>query len=69
MLEEEGYQNLIKDYQIKSTRNRLSWELWPEDKQHFADYVFASPEINVVEFSVPDIEVSDHLPMIVSFTV
>jgi len=64
IFEESGYKNLIKDFSIKTTRNRLSWEKYPGNKQYFSDYVFISPEIKVKSFSVPENENSDHLPMI-----
>ena len=65
MFEENGYKNLIKDFNIPTTRNRLTWEKYPEEgKQYFADYVFVSPDVPIKEFSVPNIEISDHLPMI-----
>lgn len=70
ILEKTGYRNLIKDFNIKETRNRLSWEQFPnEEKQHFADYVFVSREVKVISFEVPRIEVSDHLPLILEFEV
>ena len=64
MFGEEGYQDLIKDFGVRTTRNRLARERYPERKQDFADYVFVR-DIDVVDFSVPQIEISDHLPMIV----
>ena len=33
------------------------------------DYVFVSPEVKVIDFSVPNIEISDHLPLILDFEV
>ncbi len=64
-----GYQNLIKNYAIATTRNRLAWEKWPDNKQPFADYTFVSPNLTVTGFSVPDMEVSDHLPMIIDVAI
>ena len=64
MLTENGYRDLIKDFKIRTTRNRLAWEMYPESKQYFSDYVFASPEVKVKEFTVPENEISDHLPLI-----
>ena len=70
MFEEAGYRNLIKDFKIKRTRNRLTWEQFPnEEKQYFADYVFVSPEVKVKKFKVPHIETSDHLPLILEFEI
>jgi endonuclease/exonuclease/phosphatase family metal-dependent hydrolase len=64
MFEENGYRSLIKEFRIRTTRNRLSWELYPENKQYFSDYIFVSPDVNVREFSVPTNEISDHLPLV-----
>jgi len=71
IFEERGYWNLVKDFGVKSTRNRLVWDDLKkgEEKQYFADYVFVSPEVKVGSFSVPDIEISDHLPLILDFEV
>lgn len=67
MFEELGYHNLIKDYRIPTTRNELAWARYPDNKQLFADYVFASNLVKVNQFTVPDILISDHLPMIIDF--
>ena len=64
-----GYQNLIKNYAIATTRNRLAWEKWPDNKQPFADYTFVSPNLTVTDFKVSNLEVSDHLPMIIDVAV
>ena len=73
MFEGAGYKNLIKDFGIKTTRNRLSWEEFRKQpnfvKQYFADYVFVSPGVKVKSFEVPHLEVSDHLPLILDFEV
>lgn len=71
LFEDAGYRNLIKDFEITTTRNRLAWEGLKkgEEKQYFADYVFVSSEVKVNSFEVPDIEISDHLPMILDFEV
>jgi len=62
--EKFGYRDLIREYAIPTTRNHLSWDLYPNTPYLFSDYVFLSPEIGVKSFSVPNVEVSDHLPMI-----
>ncbi|MBP9818105.1 hypothetical protein KBC75_05175 [Candidatus Shapirobacteria bacterium] len=64
LFEEAGYRNLIKEYEIETTRNRLAWERYPDHIQKYADFVFVSPEVKVKSFEVLDIEVSDHLPMV-----
>ena len=60
-----GYRDLVKEYQIATTRNRLAWEKWPNNMQLYADYTFVSPGVTVPDFRVPAIEVSDHLSMII----
>ena len=70
MFERAGYRNLIKDFDIKETRNKLSWQQFPDkEKQHFADYCFVSPGVEVVNFKVPKNEISDHLPLILDFEI
>jgi hypothetical protein len=63
MLEDFGLRNLIKEYNIPSTRTSFYAEekrkKWPH-----ADYVFVSPGIKVKSFEVDtDSLVSDHAPM------
>lgn len=55
--------NLIKEYNIQTTRNKL----FPGNEK-FADYTFVSKGIKVSNFAVPNIEISDHLPMILEFS-
>lgn len=68
MFEDAGYQDLIKKYKIITTRNRLAWQKHPETPQYYADYVFATKDIEVGSFIVPINEASDHLPLIVTIT-
>lgn len=69
--EERGFSNLIKEFAISSTRGSLFRKLHPEYAdmpggfQEFADYTFVSSGIEVKKFEVPDVPVSDHLPMVV----
>lgn len=65
MFEQEGYIDLIKKYEIKTTRNRLAWEMYPGHEMLFSDYVFVSPDVKIKKFAVPQNEISDHLPLIV----
>lgn len=64
MFEDSGYRNLIKEYKIETTRNRLAWDLYPNNKQSWADYLFVSPDVKVKSFEVPQNKVSDHLPLV-----
>lgn len=64
MFADAGFRHLIKDFDIKTTRNRLAWEKWPDSPQYHADYIFTSSDIQVKDFQVPNIEISDHLPLL-----
>lgn len=74
MFERAGFYNLIKDYDIQTTRGAHHRVLHPEfgispmTFQEFADFTFVSSGVSVQAFSVPDIPVSDHLPMILSYS-
>lgn len=62
---EKGMRNLIKEFDIKTTR---SIKHYPKiDRMPFADYTLVSPEIEIMRFSVPQTDISDHLPMILEF--
>lgn len=68
MIERAGMRNLVKEYGITTTRTMLSYGQYPEsDRQYFADYAFVSTGVQVKDFTVPQIEVSDHLPLILEF--
>jgi endonuclease/exonuclease/phosphatase family metal-dependent hydrolase len=57
------YHDLINEYGITNTRNRYVWERYPDTKQYYSDYVFLSPAVRCLKFTVPNNEVSDHLPL------
>jgi endonuclease/exonuclease/phosphatase family metal-dependent hydrolase len=63
MFEENGYIDHIKENNIPTTRNRHSWDRYP-NKQYYADYAFTSPEVKVNHFEVIENEASDHLPLV-----
>ncbi len=73
IFEEVGYKNLITAHNIATTRGSLIKQLHPEygippnEFQEFADYMFVTPNIRVAAFDVPDLPVSDHLPLILEF--
>lgn len=74
MFETAGYRNLIKEFNIKSTRNKYCWDQFPEQvakfgRQYFADYCFVSKGVTVLGFEVPNAEVSDHEPQILEFEI
>ena len=60
--------NLIKKYNISMTRSKRSPYFGKAGFQKFADYAFVSSEVVIKDFRVPQIEVSDHLPMILDFS-
>lgn len=55
--------NLIKDFDITSTRS----ELYKRGNSQYADYTFISPEIIVKDFKVLQDVISDHLPLYLEF--
>ena len=68
MITAAGMQNLIKESKITSTRNEFAYGLYPEaGRQYFADYAFVSPDVRVIDFHVPYLLVSDHLPLMLEF--
>ncbi len=60
---ESNLRNLIKEYHIPTTRSKH----YNKTDDKFADYTFASPDVKVLSFTVPDVDISDHLPMILEF--
>jgi endonuclease/exonuclease/phosphatase family metal-dependent hydrolase len=62
ILEGEDMNNLIKSFNITDTRESLY-----KKEPKFADYVLVSKDINILEFNVLEVVVSDHLPMILVF--
>jgi endonuclease/exonuclease/phosphatase (EEP) superfamily protein YafD len=63
---EVGYRNLVIELGIPTTRSRLNpFRGTPQEQRH-ADYAFVSPALTVLDFQVPDIEVSDHLPLLLT---
>jgi len=59
---EEGMVNLIKKYNIKSTRSSY----YPKEEK-FADYILVSLDIEVKDFMVMSDVISDHLPLYLEF--
>lgn len=60
--------NLVKKFGIARTRSRLSPYYGKENEQKFADYLLVSPDIKICNFEVPDVAVSDHLPLVLEFS-
>ena len=46
---------------------RYLWSNGPKECLEFADYTFVTSGIKVESFEVPDVPISDHLPMILKF--
>jgi endonuclease/exonuclease/phosphatase family metal-dependent hydrolase len=59
----DGMKNLIKDYEIVSTRSKLYTK--HEKPVLFADYIFATSDMEIKTFKVLQNVVSDHLPLYV----
>lgn len=64
---EKKLTNLVTRYNIPRTRSNLSPYFGKVEFQNFADYIFTSPDIIVNNFQVLEVEISDHLPLIVEF--
>ncbi len=57
--------DLISEYKIPTTRSSL--QKHNDEEGRLSDYVFVSPDIEVDKFGVPNVAVSDHLPLILNF--
>ncbi|MEK7513072.1 MAG: endonuclease/exonuclease/phosphatase family protein, partial [Patescibacteria group bacterium] len=62
-----GMRNLTAEYGVRTTRSTLHYEQFPRGEDSVSDYCFVSPDVTVRAFTVPDIAVSDHLPLILEF--
>lgn len=63
LFEKNGFNNLIRDFNIKTTRNAHAWNKGWDVLQYYADYTFVKG-IPVKHFEVPPDEVSDHQSML-----
>ncbi len=59
---EQEMRNLVKEYRVTSTRSQLY-----KKPDKFADYILVSPEVIVEDFKVLEEEMSDHLPLLLTF--
>ena len=64
---EDSFVNLIKKYDISTTRSKISPWYGTAGEIKFSDYAFVSPNMEITDFKVPDVEISDHLPLIMEF--
>jgi exonuclease III len=60
---ENKMKNLIKEYGVTSTRSNF----YPKENK-FADYMLVSPDIDVKDFRVLEVPVSDHFPLLLEFS-
>jgi len=65
---EHSLRNLVIELGIPTTRSRLNPYFGTPQEQPYADYAFVSPELHVTDFAVPDVEISDHLPLVLDLT-
>ncbi|MEK7160123.1 MAG: endonuclease/exonuclease/phosphatase family protein [Patescibacteria group bacterium] len=63
---EKEMKNLVKDYNIASTRSSL-YSRFFDKNDRFADYILVSKDVKVLDFKVLPNEVSDHLPLFLEF--
>ncbi|MBI4268251.1 endonuclease/exonuclease/phosphatase family protein [Candidatus Uhrbacteria bacterium] len=68
MIERAGYRNLIKEYGIKDTRGPVNRRKYINERplQKYADFAFVSDDVRVKKFEVPQVSISDHLPLILT---
>lgn len=59
---EEGRRNLIKEFNIGTTRNQN----YKREEKH-ADYILVSPDVEVIDFKVIKNILSDHYPLLLEF--
>lgn len=72
VFEKSGYTNLIKQYEVKDTRGPINRDIYKDSKegvQNFADYAFVNNKVSIKSFSVPQLEASDHLPLILDISI
>lgn len=63
MFEQHSYRDLIKEFEIDTTRNHLVWDRFPV-KMYYSDYIFLNNKVKLASFEVVKNEVSDHLPLL-----
>ena len=65
---EKGFRNLVKESGAKTTRSSLYDIKW-RYTDPFADYIFVSDDVKLIDFKVLPDEVSDHLPLYLEFEI
>lgn len=72
IFEKSGFKNLVKEYEISDTRGPINRDIYKDSEegvQNFADYAFVTKDVFVKDFSVPQLDASDHLPLILDFEI
>lgn len=64
---DKEYRNLVKEYDVKTTRPAFGDGL--ETGDTIIDYVFVNDLVDVHAFEVVESDVSDHLPMVLEFSI
>jgi len=64
-----GYRDLIKEFNIETTRNHFAWDRYPDNKMYYSDYIFLDKKVDLKSFSVIENEVSDHLPLLLEIKI
>jgi len=65
---EAGMRNLMREFHVERTRSRRSPHFGKENFDPLVDYVLVSHDVEVQSLTAPDIDISDHLPLILEFS-
>lgn len=63
----KNFKNLVSKYKIKSTRPTFEDSI--DRGNQIVDYIFVSNDVSVTNFQVPEVAISDHLPLILEFDI
>lgn len=63
MIKDAGFKELIVGHKIETTRNHLYWDRGVQ-RLAYSDYIFVSEAVTINSFTVPQLEISDHLPLL-----
>jgi endonuclease/exonuclease/phosphatase family metal-dependent hydrolase len=59
------FRNLVEEYDIKTTTPKFRNEI--DEGGKVIDYIFVNDLVKVTDFKVPQLNISDHLPLILEF--
>ncbi|MBI2888797.1 MAG: endonuclease/exonuclease/phosphatase family protein [Candidatus Liptonbacteria bacterium] len=65
---EAGMRNLMREFHVERTRSRHSLHFGKEDFDPLVDYVLVSHDVEAHSLTAPDIDISDHLPLVLEFS-